>query len=146
MSHISTVSVEILDLECLRKAATKLGLYFREQSTYRWFGNFVGDAPLPEGMTVEDLGKCQYAIGIEGNSEAYEVGVVKKKDGKGYALHYDYWNGARGLEKIIGKDANMLKQAYSTSVARKAAIRAGYRVTEHVKSDGTIILKATGRR
>jgi hypothetical protein len=146
VSHIARINVDILDLDCLRKAAEHLGLYFREQSTYHWYGTFVNDTPLPEGVTEDELGKCLYAIGIPGNEQAYEIGVVKKKTGKGFELRYDYWNGAEGLESVIGEGARVLKQRYSTTVAKREAIRNGFRVKEFTRSDGTIVLKATGRR
>lgn len=129
MSHVSKVQIEIKSLADLKKAAETLGLYFREQSTYRWFGKFVGDSPMPEGFTEQELGQCKYAIGIPGNDKSYEVGVVVR-DGKIH-LMWDFWQGGYGLEEAIGKDGCKLKQEYSLSVAQREMARRGFR-TERV--------------
>lgn len=145
MSHVSTIKIEIKDLESLKKACKTLGLNFVENKvSYKWFGTFVGDHPLPEGFTKEDLGKCDHAIQIEGNKQAYEVGVVARKDGKpGYELLWDFWGGGYGLEEAIGKDGGKLVQNYSIEVATKAALMDGYAVTRYNKPDGRIFLEVT---
>lgn len=144
MSHVATVKIEVRDLAALRATCAKLGLEFVEgQQTWKWYGRSVGDYPLPAGYTVEDLGKCAHAIRIPGNSRAYEIGVVASRTKPGtYELMWDFWQGGYGIEAIVGKDAQTLKQRYAAEVARKHALRSGMRVTETVKSDGTIVLRA----
>jgi hypothetical protein len=148
MSHVAAVQLEIKDLNCLALACAKLGLFFREQKTYKWFGQWMQDyseasAAYRQGIKPEDYGKCDYAIGIPGDSNAYEVGVVKNPNGEGYVLVYDFWEGGFGLEEKIGKESQLLKQRYSAEVARKHAIRKGYKVRETTTADGKIILKAS---
>ncbi|MDY0314965.1 MAG: DUF1257 domain-containing protein [Bacteroidales bacterium] len=127
MSHIVEMDIEIKDLECLKTACDELGFTFIEgQTEYKWFGQWVGDSPMPDGLTVEDLGKCDHAIQIPGCD--YEVGVVKKKKGV-YTLQYDYWNSG-GLEKKIGTNAGPIKQEYAAQVAIKEAKRKGYLVNK----------------
>jgi len=92
MSHVTVIEFEIRDLECLRQACTELGLEFREgQKTFRWFGVHVGDYKVPDGFAVQDMGKCDHAIGLPGNGpskKAYEIGVVRRRDGKpGHTRH-----------------------------------------------------------
>ncbi|MES2459749.1 MAG: hypothetical protein V4671_04140, partial [Armatimonadota bacterium] len=99
MSHISKIDLEILDLDALKAAVKRLhpDLEFKtDQKDYKWYGRFVGDSPVPEGMKVEDYGKCQHAIGFAKGKKvdiphphmpkttyqingdfAYELGVVK---------------------------------------------------------------------
>lgn len=141
MSHVCSISVDITDLSCLEQAAKDLGLVFSAKRTYRWYGQSV-NGEIPEGFTEADLGKCEYNISVPNEPNAYEVGVVKNRVGRGYSLHFDFWENGFGLIERIGEGASKLKQRYSTNVAKKAAIRAGFRVSEHVGTDGKVILKA----
>ena len=147
MSHVATVEVHIKDLEALKAACKVLGLEFVEgQQTFKWYGRHVGDYPLPEGFTQSDMGQCEHAIRLPNNNRAYEVGVVKRRDGKpGYTLMYDFWAGGYGLEEAIGKQAGRLRQQYSAQVATKQARKQGYRVTQSVQQDGTLRLVCTRR-
>jgi len=125
MSHVVSIKTEIKDLEALKEACKKCGLEFREgQKKYKWYGTHVGDYPRPEGFTAADDGKCDHAIGVPGNNQAYEIGVTKKKNGKeGFDITYDFWNGGYGLEKVAGKGCENLVDAYSQTVALKQATK-----------------------
>jgi hypothetical protein len=142
MSHIVKLDIEINDLEALKAAAESLGLEFREgQKRYRWYGQSVGDYPLPEGVSEADLGHCDHALSIPGNKGSYEVGVVAKKDGSGYHLLWDFWNGGFGLQEKIGADAGKLKQAYTGEVVLKAARAKGFKLaTSTTTADGKVQL------
>ena len=147
MSHVAKIAVEINDLGALKEAAKALGLEFKEnQKTYRWWGYSVGDYPLPEGFKASDLGKCDHALSIPNNNTAYEVGVVKRKDGKpGYELLWDFYAGGKGLTAKVGGKGEKLVQAYSevraTAVYRK---QPGFRSQSRVvQPNGRIILTTT---
>lgn len=141
MSHVADMKLEVKDLHCLKECVKPLGAELVKADTYKWFGRHVGDYPLPAGFTRDDLGKCDYVIRIPGNSQAYEVGVVKRKDGKpGYQLIWDFWQGGYGLEKVIGKDGGLLKQSYAVMVAKKEMLRKGYRVTSKKDAKGNVLL------
>jgi len=132
MSHLAKIELEIKDLKSLEKACTRMGFQFmRDQKTHAWYGQFVGDSPLPEGMKVEDLGKCDHAIRVPGCS--YEVGVIKK--GQNYGLVWDYWRSG-GLTEKIGKDGGLLKQAYTIEKTKMEAIKKGYSVKERQTPKG----------
>ena len=89
MSHISKIELVIHSLEDLKDACRKLGFEFiKNQKTFKWYGRWVGDTPLPEGINIEDLGKCDHAIRVPGCN--YEVGVVKRGDH--YTLLWDYFD------------------------------------------------------
>ena len=63
MSHISKIELVIHSLADLKEACRQLGFEFMEnQKTYKWYGRWVGDTPLPEGINIEDIGKCDHAI------------------------------------------------------------------------------------
>jgi hypothetical protein len=138
MSHISKIELVIHSLEDLKDACRQLGFEFiKNQKTFKWYGRWVGDTPLPEGIKIEDLGKCDHAIRVPGCD--YEVGIVKRGDH--YILLWDYYS-VGGLEVKIGPNAGKIKQAYTVARVRKEARRKGYRVLEK-KIDQSIRLVLT---
>ena len=140
MSHVATIKVAVLDLDALRAAVESMGGEFLEgQKTYAWWGRSVGDYPIPEGFVAGDLGKCDHALRFPG--APYEVGVVRRRDGKaGHTLLQDFYP-TGGLPGVIGENGGKLVQAYSREVVRKAARRAGHSVSESVQADGSIVLR-----
>ena len=134
--HVAVVKLEIRSLDALKLACQRLGLEFREgQTTYAWFGKSVGDAPLPEGFTPEDLGKGQHAIHVPGAK--YEIGVAFKNGA--WRLLWDSWRSG-GLEQALGPDCNKLRQAYGVEAAKLEAQRQGYSVWETQEEDGAVKL------
>lgn len=128
MSHVTTVDLHITDLAALAAAAKILGMELSKAETYKWFGSHVGDFPLPDGFTAQDIGQCEYKLTIKDNDKAYEVGVVKRRDGKpGYTLLWDFWQGGYGLQDVVGKDAQNLKQEYGIASAMREMARKGFR-------------------
>lgn len=159
MSHVTTIDLEIKDLESLAKACEAMGLELMlGQKTYKWFGRHVGDYPFPPGFTKDDLGKCEHAIRVKGNAQAYEIGVakypagtkkkVKLADGSTvevdvggkYTLLFDFWNEGYGLMTKAGKDCGKLLQEYAAQVATKQARKQGYAVNRKLTADGKIQL------
>ena len=137
--HVASIKLEVKSLEALKAACQRLGLEFREgQTSFVWFGRFVGDAPLPEGFTQEDMGKCEHAIHCP--DAKYEIGVVFR-DGV-YKLLWDSW-GSGGLEAALGTDCNRLKQAYGVEAAKLEAQRQGYSVWETAEENGAVKLHIT---
>ena len=126
MSHIAKIELEIRDLQSLKDACKKLGFHFMEnQKHYRWYGKWVGNQPLPDGISEDDLGKCNHAIHIP--AAVFEIGIVKKENS--YQLIWYSWIGG-GLQKAIGKDAGVLKQTYAIESVKRAARKKGYRLIE----------------
>ena len=135
MSHISKIELEINSLDDLKLACSRLGFTFIDnQKTYEWYGRWVGDSPLPEGIIEDDLGKCDHAIKVP--ECAYEIGVVKR--GAKYILLWDSWH-AGGLEEKIGKDAGIFKQSYTIERIKREAKRKKYQVRE-IKQDQSMRL------
>lgn len=134
MSHVATIDLEIKDLAALQRAAEALGLEFRQnQKRYKWFGVSVGDFPLPEGFTAAELGHCEHALSVKDNPGAYEIGVVKRRDGKpGYTLLWDFYAGGYGLEEKVGKNAGKLKQRYQIEIFRRQMAKKGMHVNERI--------------
>ena len=144
MSHIAEISLDIKDLDALEAASKRLGMELaRDQKSYRWYGRSVGDYPLPTGFAEADLGKCDHALKVTGKPRAYEIGIVKRRDGRpGWQLLWDFWSGGFGLQDCVGENADRLKQGYATEVTRKYWKRKGYKVSESKREDGTVILRA----
>ena len=136
MSHMTQIELEIKDLQALKNACAKLGFQFVEgQTTYKWYGRFMGDYPLPEGIRKEDLGKCDHAIVVPG--AGYEVGVVKKEDK--YILLWDFYK-AGGLANALGQNGKLLKIMYSTEKVKLAAKRKHYKIIETRTKTGEVVL------
>ena len=126
MSHISKIELKIKDLEALKMACSRLNLEFRKnQKTYKWYGRFVGDTVLPEGVREEELGACDHAIHVPGAD--YEIGVLQR--GKEYILLWDSWFKG-GLEKKLGNGAGKLKQAYAPEKIRLEARKRGLKIRQ----------------
>lgn len=146
MSHVVTIETQILDLASLRKAAEELGLEFVEgQRTYRWFGRFMADSPIPEGFTPDDYGKCQHALRVKGDTTAYEVGVVRRKDGApGFQLIYDFYGSCgKALEAVAGKGLTKLRQEYAAQVVIRQ-MGGKHKIKRTTQADGSIRLHLTG--
>ncbi len=127
MSHVSTIEMEINDLSALIKACQSMGFEFMEnQKTYIWYGKLVTPDlyPLPEGMTENDLGKCDHAIRILGAK--YEIGIIKRSNK--YMLLADFWD--RSLKRAIGEDGGLLKQAYAVERIKREAKLKRYRINQ----------------
>lgn len=142
MSHVCDMQLDIHDLAALEEAAKSIGLELvRGQTQYKWYGTHMGDYPLPAGFTKADLGQCDHTIRIPGHGEAYEIGVVKRKDGKpGFQLIWDFWQGGYGLEAKIGKDGGLLKQSYAAQATKKQMLREGYRSSTKKDMFGNVLL------
>jgi hypothetical protein len=139
MSHIARIELEITDLDALKAACRRLGLQFMQnQRTYRWYGEHVGDYPMPEGLTADDLGHCDHAIRVPGAS--YEVGVVNRN--RKYMLLWDFYQSG-GLEEALGKGARRLKQAYAVERVRREARIKGYQLHEKKTDQGIRLVLAT---
>jgi hypothetical protein len=150
MSHVCTISIRIKSLDALKAAVAELGAEWREgQTRYKWYGHSVGDTPLPEGMTVADLGKCSHAIHVPGVN--YEIGVVRNKDGDGYTLACDFFggygehDGGKLLQKF-GEGCQKLTQIYAVQLTTLAAKKKGLTVARSLQADGKIALTISGGR
>ena len=140
MSHVARIEIDIKDLDALKAACVQLGLEFvPNQQSYAWYGQYVGDTPLPDGFTAADLGRCDHAIRVPG--ARYEVGVVHR-NGK-YHLLWDFYRSG-GLERVLGKGAGRLKQAYSVERVRREARLQGYRLRERRTERGIRMVLTKG--
>jgi hypothetical protein len=162
MSHVAKIDIEIKDLEALKAACKRLGFTFNEGvKKFRWFGRFVDDTRIPDGMFDEEetarlrkmsseerrrimterFPQCEHEISVPGCS--YSVGVVKK--GNGYQLRYDYYESAI-VSALGGQSAPLIVQAYAIEKARREALKLGYRVLgEQKNAQGAVTLRVQAR-
>jgi len=118
MSHVTPIKLEVNpDPVITQQMCDDMGWKFVKQSTYKWYGQFMGDYPLPEGFTAKDLGKCEYAVRISGAN--YEVGLARNPKTGEYQFLWDFWSSG-GLQAKLGKNAGLLKQAYGMARAKVA--------------------------
>lgn len=138
LSHVVSVDIEINDIAAVRAACQRMGWEFKEgQQTYKWWGKSVGDYPLPDGVSADDLGKCDHAIGLPG--AAWEIGLMKR-DGK-FVPVWDYFSGG-GLENILPENGmNGFLQAYAIEKAKVECRKQGRSVHETKREDGSVRLE-----
>ena len=133
MSHVSHIELKIYDLSAIKRACQRLGFQFVEnQKTYEWYGRLVQPDlyPLPDGLTENDLGKCDHAIKIP--DAKYEIGVLKRNNS--YMLLCDFWD--TKLKRAIGENGGLLKQAYGVEVIKEAVRKKGYCYSEKQVNSG----------
>ena len=120
MSHVTTIEMkESYDIQSLKRMCLDKGWEWKEgQRTHRWYGQHVGDYPMPAGFTKEDMGRCDHAIRVPGAS--YEIGVVNK-NGE-WKLLWDFYSSG-GLQRVLGKNAGVLKQAYGMAKTKVTAAK-----------------------
>ena len=150
MSHVSTIQTIVNDLDALKQAADYLGLEFVEgQRTFKWYGSWVRDyheedAAYKQGHNPEDYGKCDHALRVKGNDNAYEVGVVGKGDGT-YSLLFDHWAGGNGLMEKIGAKGSKLNQTYTFLKVETELKHRGFKVVNLENlSNGSIKMTMQG--
>lgn len=136
MSHVVSIDTKITDLDALISACSNLGFEFvKDQRTYQWYGRWMGDAKMPEGMTKDDLGKCNHAIKVPG--ARYEIGVARV--GNAWELRYDYWSTGGLLKALGGEKAEKLVQAYAVQKTMNELSRAGHHYVGQQKlADGSV--------
>lgn len=130
MSHITECEVIVSDTTAFEEACKQIGVELRrDQKTFRNYGG--------------RRSPCDMAIVLPGNRDAYEAGLVKTKDGKGWKIqvdNFDKYQTKGGMCETIGEDAGLLMQRYGINAAKTAAVKQGMSVREVKQTDGSIKL------
>lgn len=111
MSHIHDITTDGVQfqLPILKSMIERRGWEFKEnQKTYLWYGRIVGDHSLPEGITEEELGKCDHAIKIP--DTPYEIGLLGNEE-SGYRAMADFWLRG-GLGAQFGEQGEGFRELY----------------------------------
>lgn len=111
----------------------------RNQRTWRWFGKFVGDyqgadAANLHGIDPSTYGTSEHAIRIKGDTQHYEIGVMRNPKGPGFVCCWDFW-GAHGkaLENVAGDKCRNLFREYGKKLTIKTARKMGVPVKQTSK-------------
>lgn len=123
MSHISTVKTQINDLDALAEACQELGLELkRDQKTHRYYAG--------------NQNKCDHAIVLPGNAQAYEIGLVLGQDGKTYEIQHDDYMGGKGMTEVAGKGCRKLLVEYGRAKTKRIAAQKGMSYREERLENG----------
>lgn len=143
MSHVTTGEMCVTNLEYAEIAAQRLGgRLVRDKKTFQWYGKWLNDwtderAAVSRGVNPETFGQCDHAIvmndAVEGD---YEVGLVKREDGKGWDAIYDVYGQGKKLEKRFGYGLSGLKTEIGVITSMKTYGRMGYQVKERTNKQG----------
>lgn len=134
MSHMAQIDLEIQtnQLDALVAACEELGLKVDiGRKNWKWFGTWVNDysqqdAAYLHGIDPKLYGECAEAVIYDPNNKhAYEIGIVKRQDGKeGYVLLYDHYAGGMGMTKKVGdQNCTLLQQHFACQVTIKETKR-----------------------
>lgn len=126
MSHLVQSQIIIADLDILKKSVAGFGgLTWNEGAkTFRWYAGKQGAG--------EDMGQCEHSISIAGAK--YEVGVVRRKDGEGYSLVFDPYDGLAA--EIVGYSCEKITALYAEEFTRDFASKKGFVLEESVDGEG----------
>lgn len=135
MSHITTARLRVQDIAAMQVAAQALGLTMRKGASYRsYYGQTQG---------------VEHVISVPGNAKAYEIGLEKAKDGKGWTLKYDSWgDGGKALQDKAGQGLSRLNQEYAAAVitAKSAALaRQGFVAHREMLGNGRLRMRLVQR-
>lgn len=156
MSNIADIKTEIKDLEALKAACKEQGWTFHEnQKTYAWWGShhpndtmtLKARANPPEGLTADDLGKCDHAISIPDLPEwqGFKLQVGLRKTATGYRVVCDdMLTSDKFGVSAIGINAGKLLQTYAIHKATIEARKRGYMVQRVPGQNGKVHLQITG--
>ncbi len=155
--HVVSVRVQLNDLGALNLACKRLGWKLNIGATsYRWYGRWVGDSPLPEHLLTPNqlaqvkamprneqsefmnnfLAGCDHSISIP--NSRYEVGIRLTPGGHAHLL-WDWYDPK--MFDHMGTTGEPLLHAYAVERAKQEAALNGHYCTEHQLSDGTTQLR-----
>lgn len=148
MSHVVCSKIIITDLDILRRAVERLGKlkWNPDKKTFHWYGTWVNDyhkddAAYKNGIDTEDYGKCDVCLQMEGVQ--YEIGVMRRNDGQGWSLVWDYVDDGYKLQDVIGKAGEKLMALYAEEYIHDYAIRNGFMMQQGTDDEGNITLTLT---
>ena len=137
MSHVTTGEMCITSLEFADIAAQRLGgRVVKNQRTFAWYGKWLDDwrderAASSRGVNPETFGRCDHAIVMDDAEKGdYEIGLVKRSDGKGWDAIYDVFGPGKKLESLFGVGLSGLKTEIGVVTSMRTYGRMGYQVKE----------------
>lgn len=120
MSHFTTITTQIKDVEALRSAVAEMGLTLIPNAEARGF--------------YQQTLKGDYVIRLKG---PYDIAVNQQPD-QTFGLTTDWWDGH--VEKEVGSNFGRLLQLYGVHKASMEARKKGYSVMRNPQTNGSIKL------
>lgn len=154
MSHLTTSAVLITDLDILRKAIEGMSfLRWNEgarehdgQKTFRSY--YCHEKTKDSGRVLDDqikaIGTLEHSISINagrGFEKSYEIGVVRKSNGEGWALVFDPYDVSAA--RRVGNQCETIMSAYAEETVRDFASRNGFILEQSTDADGNIVMVMT---
>ena len=144
MSHVTTGELCITNLDYAEIAAKRLGgRLVRGLKTFNWYGVWLDDwrdenrAASMMGIDPKTFGQCDHAIVMDDAvSGSYEIGLVKRKDGKGFDAIYDVWGPGETLEDRFGEGLSSLKTEIGVVTAMRTYAQLGYQAKDTKNKNG----------
>ncbi len=124
MSHFTTISTEVRDLEALNDACVELDLKLVSDTTCRGYAGAVR--------------RADHVIQLKG---PYDIGVDPTEGGR-YGFSADWWAGH--VETEVGAGFGRLLQSYGVHKTLREARMRGLRTSRQVTEDGTILITLEG--
>lgn len=136
-------------MDILRKAVEGIGfLKWNEgcrllngKKTFRsYYCHEKGNGHVLEKQIAE-AGTLEHSISIDcgdGNKNHYEIGVVRKKDGEGWALVFDPYDSAAA--RLVGIQCQTVMAAYAEETVRDFASRNGFILEQSTDNEGNIVM------
>lgn len=124
MSHFTTITTQIKDIEALKSACKELGLPVLQNTNARGYAS--------------NETKGDYVIKLKG---PYDIALNKQKNGA-YGITADLWEGH--VEKEVGKNYGKLMQLYAVHKATREARKKGHMTRRLPQKDGSIKLVIAG--
>jgi len=148
MSHVTKTGFTIYatDLDAVEEACRVTGTveFMRGQTSYRWYGSFLNDSEsgrrYAQEVSPEKWGRCDHAIRVKGNSEAYEIGLVRNAEGN-FDLVFDSWGPGRAIIEACGEDLYRLRQNITATICEREMARESYRSVRSVDAEGRMIIE-----
>lgn len=146
MSHVVCSQIIIHDLDLLKKALSKFPelTWNENKKTFNWFGDWRNDysskdAAYKNGIDVDQYGKCDVCIQMDGKPNHYEIGVVRRRDGEGWSIVWDHYSTGKNLSEIIGRNGEKLTTAYAEEYIRDFAERNGFIIDEQTDGNELVL-------
>ena len=118
MSHFTTVSAELKDLEAVKSAVARLGFELRENVECRYYYG-----TQRKGLVISLPGE-------------YDASLEKQTDGS-YRLVADWYGGQ--VAESLGESGAILLQAYAVEKARIEGRKRGFSVSERQEGEDVLV-------
>lgn len=151
MSHVVSSAALVTDLACLKETVRK---YFpmlewvEGKTRFAWFGERIGDyteadAADRNGIPADQWGTCDHVLRMKDIN--YEIGVTKRRDGKGYSLCWDFYADGINLSNCIGTGAEKLMVRYNQTYVERFAEAEGLEIETTTNNAGELIMELTAK-